>query len=128
MSLGATFTSASPDFGVQGVLDRFGQTQPKVLIACDGYFYNGKTFSNLEKLAELVPQLPSLVKTVVVPYVAQARGQSLNVAAIALARTAPSKAKVFAIAHTSKKSFIRELAIPSAIMAWNFSARTVSGG
>lgn len=82
-SLGATFTSASPDFGVQGVLDRFGQTLPKVLIACDGYFYNGKTFSNLDKLAELAPQLPSLVKTVVVPYVAQARGQSLSVAPIA---------------------------------------------
>ncbi|WP_079419656.1 acetoacetate--CoA ligase [Thiomonas intermedia] len=78
-SLGATFTSASPDFGVQGVLDRFGQTQPKVLIACDGYFYNGKTFSNLGKLAELVPQLPSVVTTVVVPYVAQAKGQQLDV-------------------------------------------------
>ncbi|MCE1161874.1 MAG: acetoacetate--CoA ligase [Thiomonas sp.] len=82
-SLGATFTSASPDFGVQGVLDRFGQTQPKVLMACDGYFYNGKTFSNLDKLAELVPQLPSVVKTVVVPYVAQAKGQPPDLAAIA---------------------------------------------
>ncbi|MGA8009225.1 MAG: acetoacetate--CoA ligase [Thiomonas sp.] len=81
-SIGATFTSASPDFGVQGVFDRFGQTQPKVLIACDGYFYNGKTFSNLEKLAELTPQLTSLVKTVVVPYVAQALGQTADIAAI----------------------------------------------
>ncbi|PKO56860.1 MAG: acetoacetate--CoA ligase, partial [Betaproteobacteria bacterium HGW-Betaproteobacteria-19] len=42
-SIGAIFTSASPDFGVQGVLDRFGQSEPKVLIACDGYFYGGKT-------------------------------------------------------------------------------------
>jgi acetoacetyl-CoA synthetase len=42
-SLGGTFTSCSPDFGVQGVLDRFGQVEPKVLVACDGYFYNGKT-------------------------------------------------------------------------------------
>ncbi|MBS0542418.1 MAG: AMP-binding protein, partial [Proteobacteria bacterium] len=42
-SLGAIFTSASPDFGVQGVLDRFGQTEPKVLVACDGYYYGGKT-------------------------------------------------------------------------------------
>ena len=40
-SLGATFTSCSPDFGVQGVLDRFGQVEPKVLVSCDGYFYNG---------------------------------------------------------------------------------------
>ncbi len=81
-SLGATFTSASPDFGTQGVLDRFGQTQPKVLIACDGYFYNGKTFSNLDKIAALVGQLPSLVKTVIVPYVGQASGQTPEIAAI----------------------------------------------
>ena len=86
-SLGATFTSASPDFGVQGVLDRFGQTQPKVLIACDGYFYNGKTFSNLGKLAELVPQLPSVVKTLVVPYVAHANPSSPDVSAIPGAQT-----------------------------------------
>jgi len=81
-SIGATFTSASPDFGTQGVLDRFGQTQPKVLIACDGYFYNGKTFSNLDKLAALVGQLPSVVRTVIVPYVAQALGQVPDIAAI----------------------------------------------
>src|SRR6185369_15407734 len=49
-TLGATFTSASPDFGVQGVLDRFGQTAPKVLIACDGYWYNGKAIDVLGKL------------------------------------------------------------------------------
>ncbi len=82
-SLGATFTSASPDFGVQGVLDRFGQTQPKVLIACDGYFYNGKIFSNLDKIAALAPQLSALTKTVVVPYVAQALQQTADIAAIA---------------------------------------------
>lgn len=81
-SLGATFTSASPDFGVQGVVDRFGQTQPKVLIACDGYFYNGKTFSNLDKLAEIIPQIPSLVKTLIVPYVAQATQTTPDIAAL----------------------------------------------
>ncbi len=68
-SLGAIFTSASPDFGVQGVLDRFGQTEPKVLLACDGYYYNGKVVDCLGKLAEIVPQLPSLRRVVVVPYV-----------------------------------------------------------
>ncbi len=68
-SIGAIFTSASPDFGVQGVLDRFGQTEPKVLIACDGYFYGGKTIDVLDKLGEIVSQLPSLVQVVVVPYV-----------------------------------------------------------
>ncbi|WP_018991144.1 acetoacetate--CoA ligase [Aromatoleum toluclasticum] len=69
-SLGATFTSASPDFGVQGVLDRFGQTEPRVLIACDGYWYNGKPIDVLGKLAELAPQLPSVERFVVVPYLA----------------------------------------------------------
>jgi acetoacetyl-CoA synthetase len=53
-SLGAIFTSASPDFGVQGVLDRFGQTEPKVLVACDGYYYGGKTVDVLGKLGEIV--------------------------------------------------------------------------
>ena len=68
-SLGAIFTSASPDFGVQGVLDRFGQTEPKVLIACDGYYYGGKTVDVLDKLGEIVGQLPSVQRVVVVPYV-----------------------------------------------------------
>jgi acetoacetyl-CoA synthetase len=68
-SIGAIFTSASPDFGVQGVLDRFGQTEPKVLIACDGYYYGGKTVDVLGKLGEIVSQLPSVKRVVVVPYV-----------------------------------------------------------
>jgi acetoacetyl-CoA synthetase len=68
-SIGAIFTSASPDFGVQGVVDRFGQTEPKVLFACDGYYYNGKTVDSLDKLAEIVAKLPSLQKVVVVRYV-----------------------------------------------------------
>ncbi|MFO1424245.1 MAG: acetoacetate--CoA ligase [Candidatus Competibacteraceae bacterium] len=67
-SIGAVFTSASPDFGVQGVLDRFGQTEPKVLIACDGYWYNGKAVDVRPKLAELAPQLPSVERLIVVPY------------------------------------------------------------
>jgi acetoacetyl-CoA synthetase len=67
-SLGAIWCSASPDFGVQGVLDRFGQIEPKVLICVDGYWYNGKAVDCLEKNAEVVSQIPSLVKTVVVPY------------------------------------------------------------
>jgi acetoacetyl-CoA synthetase len=68
-SIGAIFTSASPDFGVQGVLDRFGQTGPKVLVACDGYYYGGKTIDVLGKLGEIVGQLPSVERVVVVPYV-----------------------------------------------------------
>jgi acetoacetyl-CoA synthetase len=68
-SLGAIFTSASPDFGVQGVLDRFGQTEPKVLFAGDGYFYNGKTIDSMAKVAEIAAQMPSLQRLVIVPYV-----------------------------------------------------------
>ena len=68
-SIGAIFTSASPDFGVQGVLDRFGQTEPKVLIAVDGYWYNGKIVDCMAKLAEVTARLPSLQRVVVVPYV-----------------------------------------------------------
>ena len=67
-SIGAVFTSASPDFGVQGVLDRFGQTEPKVLISCDGYWYNGKALDIRDKLVELAQRLPSVNTVVVVPY------------------------------------------------------------
>lgn len=67
-SLGAIWSSASPDFGVQGVLDRFGQIEPKVLICVDGYWYNGKAVDCLAKNAEVVARLPSLRQTVVVPY------------------------------------------------------------
>jgi acetoacetyl-CoA synthetase len=67
-SLGAIWSSCSPDFGVQGVLDRFGQIAPKVLFAVDGYFYGGKTVDLLPRLSEIVTRLPSLEKTVIVPY------------------------------------------------------------
>jgi len=67
-ALGAIWSSASPDFGVQGVLDRFGQIEPKVLICVDGYWYNGKQVDCLAKNAEIVAQMPTLLKTVVVPY------------------------------------------------------------
>ncbi len=70
-ALGAIWSSASPDFGVQGVLDRFGQIEPKVLLCVDGYWYNGKPVDCLGKNAEVVAQMPSLVKTVVVPYLAE---------------------------------------------------------
>jgi len=68
-SLGAIFTSASPDFGVQGVLDRFGQVQPKMLFVADGYFYNGKVFDALGKTREIAAALPTLRKVIVTPYV-----------------------------------------------------------
>ncbi len=65
---GAVWSSCSPDFGVKGVLDRFGQIEPEVLVTCDGYYYNGKVFSITEKLREIVPALPSLKRVVVVPF------------------------------------------------------------
>ncbi|PKO83909.1 MAG: acetoacetate--CoA ligase [Betaproteobacteria bacterium HGW-Betaproteobacteria-11] len=84
-SLGAVFTSASPDFGVQGVVDRFGQTEPKVLIACDGYYYNRKTIDVLGKLAEVAACLPSLKKVLVVRYVHEAHDLSAIPKAVMLA-------------------------------------------
>ncbi|CAA6605157.1 Acetyl-coenzyme A synthetase 1 [Rhodospirillaceae bacterium LM-1] len=70
--LGAIWSSASPDFGVQGVLDRFGQTQPKILIGVDGYHYNGKTHDCLGKLKEIAAGLPTLEKLIIVPYASAA--------------------------------------------------------
>ena len=67
-AIGAVWSSASPDFGVQGVLDRFGQIEPKVLFAADGYFYGGKVFDGLEKLRGILAGLPSVRRTIVVPY------------------------------------------------------------
>jgi len=67
-SLGATWSSCSPDFGPQGVLDRFGQIEPKVLIAADGYFYGGKTIDVMPRVAEVVSRLPSVRRTVIIPY------------------------------------------------------------
>ncbi|HRK94736.1 MAG TPA: acetoacetate--CoA ligase [Rhodospirillales bacterium] len=68
VSLGATWCSCSPDFGVQGVLDRFGQIEPKVLFAVDGYFYAGKTHDVGAKVREILGKLPSVERCVVVPY------------------------------------------------------------
>jgi acetoacetyl-CoA synthetase len=67
-SLGAIWSSCSPDFGVQGVLDRFGQIEPRVLFAADGYFYNGKTIDVAGRLGEIAANLPSVEKVIVVPY------------------------------------------------------------
>jgi acetoacetyl-CoA synthetase len=68
-SIGATFSTCSPDFGVRGVLDRFGQISPKVLFAADGYFYNGKEIDSLGRVGEIASGLPSLRRVVIVPYV-----------------------------------------------------------
>ncbi|HZB38176.1 MAG TPA: acetoacetate--CoA ligase [Beijerinckiaceae bacterium] len=67
-ALGATWSSCSPDFGVRGVLDRFGQIEPTVLIACDGYWYAGKRIEVADKLEEVVPALAGVKSTLIVPY------------------------------------------------------------
>ena len=67
-SLGAVWSSCSPDFGVQGVLDRFGQIEPKVLITADGYFFNGQRFDSLEKVRTILAALPTVERVIVVPY------------------------------------------------------------
>jgi len=71
-SLGAVWSSASPDFGVQGALDRFGQIEPKLLISVDGYWYGGKQFDIRPKLASIAAGLPTVLRTVIVPYLAAA--------------------------------------------------------
>lgn len=67
-SIGAVWSSCSPDFGVPGVVDRFGQIAPKVLLIADGYYYNGKAYPYLERLAEIRQSIPSIQHVVVVPY------------------------------------------------------------
>lgn len=67
-SIGAIWSSCSPDFGVTGVLDRFGQIEPKVLFCADGYYYHGKKFNTVEKIPEILKGIPSLEKVVVISY------------------------------------------------------------
>src|SRR5688500_16026728 len=67
-SLGAVWSSCSPDFGVQGVLDRFGQIEPKILFCVDGYLYGGKEFDLQEKASQVLEKLPSVEECVVVDY------------------------------------------------------------
>jgi acetoacetyl-CoA synthetase len=67
-AMGAVWSSCSPDFGVQGVLDRFGQIEPRILVAADGYFYGGKRHDCLSRLAQVVRALPSVTRTVLIPY------------------------------------------------------------
>jgi acetoacetyl-CoA synthetase len=71
-SLGAVWTSCSPDFGFQGVMDRFGQVKPKVLFAADGYYYNGKAHDSLEKVRQIADDIDSLEHVVIVEVVEKA--------------------------------------------------------
>mgnify|MGYP001138906911 FL=1 len=95
-SLGAIWSSCSPDFGVQGVLDRFGQIEPVLFIAPDGYWYAGKRIDVGEKVAAAVARMPSVRKALIVDYLGSAgevakatpRGEALTTA---LSRFAPAE-------------------------------------
>ena len=67
-AIGATWTSCSPDFGSQGLQDRFGQVKPVVLVCTDGYFYNGKSYSTVKTIQSLIHQTKSLKHVVVIPF------------------------------------------------------------
>ncbi len=71
-SIGAIWSSTSPDFGIKGVLDRFTQIQPKVIFAADGYFYKSKNFDSQEKLQGILHDLPSVEKTILINYTGHA--------------------------------------------------------
>src|SRR5690606_1150187 len=70
-SLGAVWSSASPDFGTQSVIDRFKQIEPKVMITVDGYRYSGKEFDRPELVKNIQSELPSLKATIAIPYLHQ---------------------------------------------------------
>ena len=70
-SLGATWSSCSPDFGIKGVLDRFGQIKPRVLFTANGYSFKGKKLDSIERISNILKELPSIEKVVVVPYTEQ---------------------------------------------------------
>jgi len=70
-SLGAIWSSCSPDFGIKGVLDRFGQIKPKILFTANGYSFKGKSIDSLERITDIISKLPSIEKIVVVPYTEQ---------------------------------------------------------
>ncbi|MEJ2514355.1 MAG: acetoacetate--CoA ligase [Gammaproteobacteria bacterium] len=67
-SLGAVWSSCSPDFGINGVLDRFGQIGPRVLFTTDGYSYGGKTIDSVDRIAGVLEKLPDIEQVVVVPF------------------------------------------------------------
>lgn len=77
-SIGAIWSSSSPDFGIKGVLDRFSQIEPKVIFAADGYFYNGKQFDSQEKLKGILEHLPSAEKVVLVNFTGKVNTASIH--------------------------------------------------
>ena len=77
-SIGAIWSSCSPDFGERGILDRFGQIEPKILIACDGYYYAGKTIRMAEKIGNVLRELKSVERALVIDYIGENFLNDLN--------------------------------------------------
>jgi acetoacetyl-CoA synthetase len=107
--LGAVWSSCSPDFGVQGVLDRFGQIEPKVLLACDGYYYNGKAIDISDKLAAIASRLPTLRLIIVVSYLGRAKevAQGLNTSLVHSGRRAQTWADAVSARPQQTSQFCR---------------------
>ena len=78
-SLGAIWSSCSPDFGVQGALDRFGQIEPRLFLACDGYYYNGKAIGIGEKIRDIASGLPAKPLTLIVPLLGEAEAAAATI-------------------------------------------------
>ncbi|HEX5475386.1 MAG TPA: acetoacetate--CoA ligase [Vicinamibacterales bacterium] len=73
-AVGAVWSSCSPDFGVEGMLDRFGQIAPRVFVTADGYFYGGRRFDSLERADAALARLPTVERAIVVPYTGEPAG------------------------------------------------------
>ena len=82
-SIGAIWSSCSPDFGVNGVVDRFGQIEPKVLFACNGYLYNGKRIDSLPVITGIVDEIPGIEVAVIAPFLSDADGEMPTGTAVA---------------------------------------------
>jgi acetoacetyl-CoA synthetase len=108
-ALGAVWSSCSPDFGVQGVLDRFGQIEPKVLIVCDGYYYNGKPIDISDKLAQIASRLPTVQLILVVPYLGSAKAvaQGLNASLVHTGRRAQAWDDAISLRPAPPLQFVR---------------------
>src|SRR5207244_5737899 len=78
-SLGGIWSSCSPDFGERGILDRFSQIEPRFLVTCDGYYYNGKTIPIANKVASVLKELPSVEETIIIDYIGSATDISRTV-------------------------------------------------
>lgn len=100
-SIGAVWTSCSPDFGINGVLDRFGQVKPKVLFTADGYVYNGKTNNSIERVAGIASNLDSVERIVVIPFIDKNPDLSALPQAVLLPDFTDAEATDIAFEHVS---------------------------